>query len=86
MIGMSEGSLQNFITVLENLPQSVTVEMEFIRPRTEYERFRENILGSQTFYVIQDRWQFKFKTIKPSKSTKMDSLIAIEKKKPCTIS
>jgi hypothetical protein len=64
-IEMSAGSLQNFITVLENLPQSVTVKMAGILPETEYERVRENIRSSQTFLVIQDGYQFKFKTIKP---------------------
>jgi hypothetical protein len=68
-IEMSAESLQNFITVLKNLPQSVTVEMRFITPRTEYRRVRENIWRSQTFRVIQDYdWQgIEFKTIKPCK-------------------
>ncbi|XP_060603902.1 uncharacterized protein LOC132756782 [Ruditapes philippinarum] len=69
-IEMSAESLQNFIIVLENLPQSVTVEMRRIKPETEYDRVRENIRRSQTFHVIQDdsRLQIiKFKTIKPSK-------------------
>jgi hypothetical protein len=68
-IEMSAESLQNFITVLENLPQSVTVKMYDITPETEYRRVRENIRSSQTFHVIHDRqsgW-FEFKTIKPSK-------------------
>jgi hypothetical protein len=68
-IEMSAGSFQNFITVLENLPQSVTVTMTAIKPETEYDRVRENIRRSQTFHVIQDGWDqpFEFKTIKPSK-------------------
>jgi adenine C2-methylase RlmN of 23S rRNA A2503 and tRNA A37 len=65
---MSAGSLQNFITVLENLPQSVTVIMYHINPETEYECVRENIRRSQTFHVIQDyRRRLEFKTRKPSK-------------------
>jgi hypothetical protein len=68
-IEMSVGSLHNFISVLENLPQSVTVKMRYIKPKTEYERFRENIRISQTFHVIreegEDKWQpFEFKKIK----------------------
>nr|XP_060588072.1 uncharacterized protein LOC132743560 [Ruditapes philippinarum] len=72
-IEMSAESLQNFITVLKNLPQSVTVEMDAITPETEYDRVRENIRSSQTFHVIQDDdhgWRgrvIEFKTIKPSK-------------------
>jgi hypothetical protein len=68
-IEMFAGSLQNFITVLENLPQSVTVEMRRIKPETEYDRARENIRSSQIFHVIQDDWGrlIEFKTIKPSK-------------------
>ncbi|XP_060589553.1 uncharacterized protein LOC132744789 [Ruditapes philippinarum] len=71
-ISMSEGSLQNFITVLDNLPQSVTVKMADIEPETEYKRIKENIRRSQTFHVIQDhgdywRGAFEFKTRKPSK-------------------
>jgi hypothetical protein len=66
-IEMSAESLQNFIIVLQNLPQSVTVKMYTIKPETEYDRVRENIRRSQTFHVIQDEWQFEFKTIKPSK-------------------
>ncbi|XP_060586246.1 uncharacterized protein LOC132741990, partial [Ruditapes philippinarum] len=66
-IEMSAGSLQNFITVLKNLPQSVTVEMEAITPETEYDRVRENIRRSQTFHVIEEGSMFQFKTIKPSK-------------------
>ncbi|XP_060574414.1 uncharacterized protein LOC132732084 [Ruditapes philippinarum] len=70
-IEMSGGSLQNFITVLENLPQSVTVQMKAIKPETEYDRVRENIRRSQTFHVIQEEGgsmqPFEFKTIKPSK-------------------
>jgi hypothetical protein len=71
-IEMSAGSLQNFINVLENLPQTVTVKMEAIKPETEYDRVKENIRRSQTFHVIQeedkDKWGqiFVFKTIKPS--------------------
>jgi hypothetical protein len=70
-IEMSAESLQNFITVLKNLPQSVTVQMVAITPETEYDRVRENIRSSQTFHVIQDndRWGrvIEFKTIKPCK-------------------
>jgi adenine C2-methylase RlmN of 23S rRNA A2503 and tRNA A37 len=69
-IEMSAESLQNFITVLENLPQSVTVVMYDITPETEYDRVRENIRRSQTFHVIQGGWWgsvIEFKTIKPSK-------------------
>jgi hypothetical protein len=69
-IEMSAGSLQNFIIVLENLPQSVTVVMFDIKPETEYDRVRENIRRSQTFHVIQEEDEeepFEFKTIKPSK-------------------
>jgi hypothetical protein len=71
-IEMSAESLQNFMTVLENLPQSVTVEMYGIKPETEYYYVRENIRSSQTFHVIQDEddWRgrvIEFKTIKPSK-------------------
>jgi hypothetical protein len=66
---MSAESLQNFIIVLKNLPQSVTVEMRLITPETEYRQVRENIRSSQTFHVIPDDrlWGFEFKTIKPSK-------------------
>ncbi|XP_060566920.1 uncharacterized protein LOC132725750 [Ruditapes philippinarum] len=53
-IEMSAGSLQTFITVLKNLPQSVTVKMYDIKPETEYESVRENIRSSQTFHVKQD--------------------------------
>jgi hypothetical protein len=68
-IEMSAVSLQNFIIMLKNLPQSVTVKMVAIKPETENDRVRENIRRSQTFHVIQDdRWQgFVFKTIKTSK-------------------
>jgi hypothetical protein len=71
-IEMSAECLQNFITVLKNLPQSVTVEMFDIKPETEYDRVRENIRRSQTFHVIRDYddWRgrvIEFKTIKPSK-------------------
>jgi hypothetical protein len=67
-IEMSAESLQNFIIVLENLPQSVTVWMEAIKPETEYDRVRENIRRSQTFQVIPNIFgKFEFKTIKPSK-------------------
>jgi hypothetical protein len=66
-IEMSAGSLQNFITVLENLPQSVTVVMDDIKPDTEYERVRGNIRKSQIFHVIRDDWPFEFKTRKPCK-------------------
>jgi hypothetical protein len=69
-IKMPAGSVQNFITVLRNLPQSVKVNMGDITPYTEYECVRENIRSSQTFHVIQDDdlgQIFQFKTIKPSK-------------------
>ncbi|XP_060555466.1 uncharacterized protein LOC132716246 isoform X2 [Ruditapes philippinarum] len=68
-IEMSAESLQNFIPVLEDLPQSVTVVMYRIKPETEYGRVRENIQSSQTFHVIQDddNGLFEFKTIKTSK-------------------
>ncbi|XP_060595395.1 uncharacterized protein LOC132749593 [Ruditapes philippinarum] len=69
-IEMSPGSLQNFIIVLKNLPQSLTVKMRYIRPRTAYDRVIENIRSSHTFHVIQDDWWggvIEFKTIKPSK-------------------
>ncbi|XP_060563015.1 uncharacterized protein LOC132722524 [Ruditapes philippinarum] len=65
-IEMSAESLQNFIIVLKNLPQSVTVQMGYITPETEYRRVRENIRSSQTFHVIQgDDWRcgIEFKTI-----------------------
>jgi hypothetical protein len=67
-IEMSAGILQNFITVLENLPQSVTVIMWDIRPETEYKRARKHIRRSQTFHVIKDDqvW-FEFKTNKQGK-------------------
>ncbi|XP_060573810.1 uncharacterized protein LOC132731615 [Ruditapes philippinarum] len=58
-IEMSARSLQNFITVLENLPQAVTVEMTDIEPETEYDRVRENIRRSPTFHVIQEERQEK---------------------------
>ncbi|XP_060557885.1 uncharacterized protein LOC132718254 [Ruditapes philippinarum] len=69
MIEMPAESLQNFITVLENLPQSVTVEMTAVTPETEYKSVRENIWRSQTFHVIHDYddnddfWGIEFKTI-----------------------
>ncbi|XP_060587188.1 uncharacterized protein LOC132742740 [Ruditapes philippinarum] len=70
-IEMTARSLQNFISVLENLPQSVTVKMLAVKPETEYIRVRENMRRSQTFHVIRDDggwWgTFEFKTIKPSK-------------------
>ncbi|XP_060582404.1 uncharacterized protein LOC132738818 [Ruditapes philippinarum] len=66
-IEMSAVSLQNFFTVLENLPQSVTVKMRRIKPETEYDRVRENIRSSQICHVIHDGELLKFKTIKPSK-------------------
>jgi hypothetical protein len=79
-IKMSAGSLRNFITVLENMPQSVTVEMYDIKPKTEYELVRKNIRSSQTFHVIEDRvlWQafkFEFKTIKPSKEKTRKNIV-----------
>jgi hypothetical protein len=72
-IEISAESLQNFITVFENLPQSVKVVMYAIKPETEYKRVREHIRSSQTFHVIPDNhdyndWRrFEFKTIKPNK-------------------
>ncbi|XP_060584503.1 uncharacterized protein LOC132740592 [Ruditapes philippinarum] len=66
-IEMSAGSLQNFINVLENLPQSVTVGMYAIKPETEYDRVRENIRSSQAFHVIRDDFYLEFKTRKPNK-------------------
>jgi adenine C2-methylase RlmN of 23S rRNA A2503 and tRNA A37 len=64
-IEMSAGKLQNFISVLENLPQSVTVIMSNIKPETEYKRVRSNIRRSQTFHVIHNnQWGFEFKTSK----------------------
>jgi hypothetical protein len=73
-IEMPKRSLQNFIIVLQNLPQPVTVKMKGIKPETEYDSVRENIRRSQTFQVIQEEmfvdytWQpFEFKTIKTSK-------------------
>jgi hypothetical protein len=69
-IKMSAGSLQNFITVLENLPQTVIVGMVAITPDTEHDRVRENIRSSRSLHVIQDcgYWRLiKFKTRKPSK-------------------
>ncbi|XP_060596609.1 uncharacterized protein LOC132750616 [Ruditapes philippinarum] len=68
-IEMSAGSLQNFITVLKNLPQSVTVVMAYTKPDTEYERVREYIRSSKTFHVIEDSNNYgrliEFKTMKP---------------------
>jgi hypothetical protein len=68
-IEMSAGSLQNFISVLENLLQSVRVNMLAIKPETEYDHVRENIRRSQTFHVIRDDWwqKFEFRTKKISK-------------------
>ncbi|XP_060575348.1 uncharacterized protein LOC132732844 [Ruditapes philippinarum] len=66
-VEMSAGGLQNFITVLEILPQSVTVKMIAIKPEAEYKCVRENIRRSQTFLVIQEGDWFEFKTVKPSK-------------------
>ncbi|XP_060560719.1 uncharacterized protein LOC132720576 [Ruditapes philippinarum] len=53
-IEMSAGSLQNFITVLENLPQSFTVEMRDIKPKSN-ESIIENIRSSQNFHVRLER-------------------------------
>jgi hypothetical protein len=53
-IEMSAGSLQNFITVLENLQRSVRVYMTDIKPETEYDRVRKYIRKSQNFYVKED--------------------------------
>ncbi|XP_060589554.1 uncharacterized protein LOC132744790 [Ruditapes philippinarum] len=66
-IEMPAECLQNFIAVLENLPQPVTVDMVAIKPETEYDRVRENIRRSQIFHVIQDDYWFVFKTRQPSK-------------------
>ncbi|XP_060562266.1 uncharacterized protein LOC132721906 [Ruditapes philippinarum] len=64
-IEMIAGSLQNFITILENLPQSVKVEMDDIEPEKEYESVKENIRSSKTFHVIQDcAGTFEFKVRK----------------------
>jgi predicted transcriptional regulator len=52
-IEMPAGSLQKFITVLENLPQSVTVGMSAIKPETEYERVKENIRLLKSFQIIR---------------------------------
>ncbi|XP_060603628.1 uncharacterized protein LOC132756548 [Ruditapes philippinarum] len=77
-IDMSAGSLQK-ITLLENLPQTVTVEMGYIKPFTEYDRIRENIRRSQTFNVIRDDdWLSVVKLEKSSEKTK--------KEKHCEIS
>ncbi|XP_060558235.1 uncharacterized protein LOC132718537 [Ruditapes philippinarum] len=89
-IEMSAGSLQNFITVLKNLPQSVTVKMRDIKPATEYDRLRENIRSSQTFNVIQDsdsQWRsFEFKTIITNQRIKtITTKQRIDKKKHCEI-
>jgi hypothetical protein len=70
-INISSGSLQNFISVLENLPKSVTVKMLDIRPEEEYGSVREIIRRSQTFHVIRDckdwcGWVIEFQTRKPS--------------------
>jgi hypothetical protein len=76
-IEMPAGSLQNLKTVLENLPQSVTVAMKAIKPETEYDSVRENIRRSQTFHVIADDWRlpFEFKTIKPCKEKTRKNIV-----------
>ena len=54
LIEMSAESLQNFVTVLENLPQSVKVEIYKcdIKPETERERLINYIRSSHTRHVI----------------------------------
>jgi hypothetical protein len=98
-IAMSAGSLQNFMTVLKNLPQAVTVNMAAMKPYTGYDHVRENIRSSQTFHVIQDSdnslGPFEFKTIKTKqriKTIKTEQRIKtikteqrIDKKKHCEI-
>ncbi|XP_060601426.1 uncharacterized protein LOC132754755 [Ruditapes philippinarum] len=78
-IEMSAGRLQNIISVLEDLPQSVTVVMSAVTPRTEYDRVRENIRRSQTFHVMQDsdscRGSFEFKTIKNQAKNRQEKKI-----------
>ncbi|XP_060595699.1 uncharacterized protein LOC132749813, partial [Ruditapes philippinarum] len=76
-INMSTGGLQNFMTELQKLPQSVTVKMAAIKPRRQYDRVIEKIRKSPTFHVLADNyyhyysdeddnreWNFEFKTIK----------------------
>ncbi|XP_060569378.1 uncharacterized protein LOC132727802 [Ruditapes philippinarum] len=65
-IKMSARSLQNFITVLVILPQSVEVGMHKIKPKTAYKRVKKHIRRSQTFHVILDSEWFDFETRKPS--------------------
>ncbi|XP_060600616.1 uncharacterized protein LOC132754048 [Ruditapes philippinarum] len=62
VIEMSAESLENFMSVLGCLPQSVKVKIIDIEPETEYERVRENIRNSQTHDVIEDDCWFVFKT------------------------
>jgi hypothetical protein len=64
VIEMSAESLENFMSVLGCLPQSVKVKIIDIEPETEYERVRENIRNSQTHDVIEDDCWFVFKTRK----------------------
>jgi hypothetical protein len=77
-IEMSAESLQNFITVLQNLPQPVTVKVKGIKPETEYDRFREYIRRSQTFHVRQEkgrrRQPFEFKTKNQAKNRQEKTL------------
>jgi hypothetical protein len=65
----SAESLQNFIKALENIPQSVTINMVKIKPDAEYENVKKYIRNSETFDVTDDNthWpqKFLFKTIKP---------------------
>jgi hypothetical protein len=76
-IEMPARRLQNFITVLENLPQSVTVKMRNIRPYREYDRIKKYILRSNTFRVIQDKeWgKFEFKTRKHSEEKTRKNIV-----------
>jgi hypothetical protein len=63
-IKMSARRLQNFITVLENLPQSVTVNLHAVKPEKECKLVRQKILSSQSFHLIRDDDDFIFKTRK----------------------
>jgi hypothetical protein len=56
-IKMPPGGLQNFITILENLPQSVTVKMACVGPESECKIVIENIRNSQTFYVFYENYK-----------------------------
>jgi hypothetical protein len=77
-IEMSVESINNFVTVLENLPQSVTVKMYDIKPYIEYKRIKKNIRRSETFHVIQEDNRLgtiEFKTIQPSKSIDRKNIV-----------